>query len=74
MRKRIKLIYDLLERIAVAGPAVDIMATVRQELIALDQQAKVQTVQKAKNEAAIAALQQESADREDLDAKEERDG
>lgn len=68
MRKRIKLIYDLLERIAVAGPAVDIMATVRQELIALDQQAKVQ------NEAAIAALQQESADREDLDAKGERDG
>lgn len=68
MRKRIKLIYDLLERIAVAGPAVDIMATVRQELIALDQQAKVQ------NEAAISALQQGSADREDLDAKGERDG
>ena len=38
MRRRIKIIYDLLERIHVAGPEVDIMAAVRQELVKLDRQ------------------------------------
>ena len=38
MRRRIKIIYDLLERIHVAGPEVDIMSAVRQELVKLDRQ------------------------------------
>lgn len=39
MRRQIKVIWDLLERIAVAGPAVDVMATVRMELTRLNQRA-----------------------------------
>lgn len=38
MRRRIKIIYDLLARIHVAGPEVDIMSAVRQELVKLDRQ------------------------------------
>lgn len=41
MRNRIKNIFDLLEKIHVAGPEVDIMATVRQEMRYLARDARV---------------------------------
>ena len=45
MRRRIKLIYDMLSRIYVAGDNVDLMSAARQELKILDQQVKLMNAQ-----------------------------
>ena len=44
MRKQLKVIFDLLEKIHVAGPEVDIMATVRVEMVRLDQMMRNQSL------------------------------